>query len=267
MKDFLSMTIYKNNNGGLLLYAPFSINDDHIKEIESLGKPEIIIIPNENEYSYKDVHLYKENYPESKVVCPESIKEKIKEHIHIDTSIEEWIKTDHIDYINIINPKLKSFEGIVYNLHIINYYIYIYMYLLIIKKKENVYEIELKNDQKAIIWGEILWNLKCKTGVIWKTLAIMGAAGDGKQPQLPIVHRNFGFENKNEMKKFFIDMYNKIKTKRENKQKSFSELTNVEDVQEIIESSDEKYPIMIYQHGEPTILRSGKKIEKIIETL
>ena len=63
-----------------------------MEEIEALGKPTVLIVP--NCYHRCCASVYKKRYPDILVACPEPAREKVLEVVDIDKTIDEWAKMD-----------------------------------------------------------------------------------------------------------------------------------------------------------------------------
>jgi hypothetical protein len=59
--------------------------------IEQLGRPEVMIVP--NSWHRADAAVFKERYPNLKVVCPKAAMDKVNEKVKVDISAEEYFAT------------------------------------------------------------------------------------------------------------------------------------------------------------------------------
>ena len=64
-----NMTVVKLSSGGLLIYSAIALNDAGMAELEKLGKPEVIIVP--QPFHTMDLAFYKLRYPGLKVLGAE----------------------------------------------------------------------------------------------------------------------------------------------------------------------------------------------------
>ena len=86
-----NMNIYRIPDGSkrLVIYNGVSINDATLNEIEELGTPTILVVP--NWMHREDAAIWKNKYPNILVVCPSIAKLKSKEEVNVDMTIEEWV--------------------------------------------------------------------------------------------------------------------------------------------------------------------------------
>jgi len=69
-----NMVVYKMNSGELFCHSVVALNEEGMKELDSLGKVGVILVPNA-QHTF-DASLYAERYPNAKVICPASFKEQ-----------------------------------------------------------------------------------------------------------------------------------------------------------------------------------------------
>jgi hypothetical protein len=68
-----NMTVVKLKSGGLLIYSAIALGDAGFAELEKLGKPEIIVVP--QPFHVMDLVFYKQKYPQLKVFGPKQGEE------------------------------------------------------------------------------------------------------------------------------------------------------------------------------------------------
>ncbi len=68
-----NMTVVKLSSGGLLIYSAVALTDAGFAELERLGKPEIIVVP--QPFHVMDLAFYKQKYPQLKVLGPKQGEE------------------------------------------------------------------------------------------------------------------------------------------------------------------------------------------------
>jgi hypothetical protein len=86
-----NMHIYRVPDGSnrLVIYNGVSINDTTLKEIEVLGTPTVLVVP--NWMHREDAAIWKDKFPNILVVCPATANMKASEEVKVDMSIEEWV--------------------------------------------------------------------------------------------------------------------------------------------------------------------------------
>ena len=88
-----NMHIYRVPDGSnrLVVYNGVSISDSTLKEIEILGTPTILVVPNKTHR--EDAAIWKNKFPNMLVVCPSIAKLESLQEVNVEMTIEEWVKT------------------------------------------------------------------------------------------------------------------------------------------------------------------------------
>ncbi|WP_315790244.1 hypothetical protein [Fischerella sp. JS2] len=81
------MVLYKLPDSTLLIHSAIALNQQAMAQLESLGTPRIMIVP--NRIHRFDASLYKQRYPELLVVCPAAAKEYVEEVVPVNGIAEE----------------------------------------------------------------------------------------------------------------------------------------------------------------------------------
>ena len=83
-----NMVIYRRPDGAknnkenpLMIYNAVAVDENMMEEIEALGKPTVLIVP--NCYHRCCAAVYKKRYPDILVVCPEPARERILEVLEV----------------------------------------------------------------------------------------------------------------------------------------------------------------------------------------
>jgi hypothetical protein len=122
------MTIYRLPDSTLLIHSAIALADREMQQLEALGTPNILIVP--NRIHRLDARVYKQRYPDLKVVAPAAAKTYVEEVVPVDAIAEDLLP----DYGIICHQP----EGI--------------------RPQELVYELPLPNG-KALLFTDILFNL------------------------------------------------------------------------------------------------------------
>lgn len=122
------MILYRLADGSLLIHSAIALNESGMAKLESLGTPNILIVP--NRIHRLDASVYKKRYPQLVVVCPAAAKPYVEQEVTVDGVAEE------------ILPKygITCHEPAA------------------IRPQKLVYELTLPNG-KALIFTDILFNL------------------------------------------------------------------------------------------------------------
>ena len=83
------MIIYKLADSELLIHSVIALDEAGLPQLESLGKPKIMIVP--NRIHRIDAKVYKQRYPELLVVAPEVAKPYVEEVVPVDAIAEELL--------------------------------------------------------------------------------------------------------------------------------------------------------------------------------
>jgi hypothetical protein len=102
-----NMNIYRVPDGSqrLVIYNGVSINDTTVKEIEKLGTPTVLVVP--NSMHREDAAIWKQKYPNIVVVCPSIGKEAVMEVVNVNMTMEEWAATEEWSSY----AKVKEIDG------------------------------------------------------------------------------------------------------------------------------------------------------------
>ena len=84
--------VQNNKENPLVIYNAVAVDENTMEEIEALGKPTVLIVP--NCYHRCCAAVYKKRYPDILVVCPAPAREKVLEIVEVDKTIDEWAKMD-----------------------------------------------------------------------------------------------------------------------------------------------------------------------------
>lgn len=89
-----NMTIYKvpDGSGRLVIYNGIACNEETIQQIEALGTPSVLVVP--NYYHRCCAAVWKKRYPNIMVVCPEVARENAEKVVEVDDTIENWADMD-----------------------------------------------------------------------------------------------------------------------------------------------------------------------------
>jgi hypothetical protein len=85
-----NMHIYRvpDDSQRLVIFNGIAVNEETMTEIESLGKPSVLVVP--NCYHRCCAAVWKQRYPEISVVSPECAVNKAAEVVAVDFSMEKW---------------------------------------------------------------------------------------------------------------------------------------------------------------------------------
>jgi hypothetical protein len=122
------MVLYKLADGSLLIHSAIALNESGMAKLESLGVPNILIVP--NRIHKLDARVYKQRYPKLLVVCPAAAKPYVEEVVAVDGTAEKVLPAYGITCHEPVG----------------------------IRPQELVYELSLSTG-KALVFTDILFNL------------------------------------------------------------------------------------------------------------
>lgn len=110
LEKYRNMTVLQLPGGGLLLHSPIALPEIAMAQLEQLGQPQYLLVPNGSASARVDVKVYQKRYPETKIICPESLKDVVEKHIHVDAMAEPELNALHPGYL-FITPPLTDLKG------------------------------------------------------------------------------------------------------------------------------------------------------------
>ncbi len=163
-----NMVIYKLEDGELLLHSAIALEEPAMAELEELGKPKILLVP--NPMHRLDSVVYKERYPEITVICPSAARKKVSEKVEVDATCEELLPTMGI--------KVHEIAGV--------------------NPIELCYEVKLAAGGKALVFTDALMNMPHLPGFdgwLMKLIGTTGSFGMTKVGKLLLLKEKAAFKN------------------------------------------------------------------------
>jgi hypothetical protein len=86
-----NMTVYRLDDGRLVLYSVVAMNEEGMKALEALGRPAIMVVPHGSHAM--DVTFYRARYPDLKLACPSEGKQQVEKQrrTKVDGTPEELL--------------------------------------------------------------------------------------------------------------------------------------------------------------------------------
>ena len=78
------MTVARLEGGGLLIYSAIAIDDATLQELEGLGTPTVLVVP--NHLHREDAPAWKQRYPGIRVIAPVGSRERVASAVPVDTT-------------------------------------------------------------------------------------------------------------------------------------------------------------------------------------
>ncbi|MDP2306224.1 MAG: hypothetical protein Q8P18_09385 [Pseudomonadota bacterium] len=138
-----NMTIWRMEEGGLWIHSAVACDDATMAQIEALGPPTVLVVP--NGFHRLDAAVWKARYPALFVVCPEDSRKKV----------EQVVKVDGLD-TEVLGVNVHAPPGL--------------------KHTEHVYELDVGAGQ-ALVVCDALFNLPHLPGFGGVVLRLAGSTG------------------------------------------------------------------------------------------
>lgn len=138
-----NMTIWRMEEGGLWIHSAIACDDATMAQIEALGAPTVLVVP--NGFHRLDAGVWKARYPAIQVVCPEESREKV----------EQVVKVDSLD-VEVLGVNVHAPRGV--------------------KHTEHVYELDVGAGH-ALVVCDALFNVPHLPGLGGAVLRLVGSSG------------------------------------------------------------------------------------------
>lgn len=76
------MTIVRLVDGRLVVFNAIALDEDEMARIDAFGTPAFLIVP--NDHHRLDAGIWKQRYPETRVVACEGSRERVEDIVHVD---------------------------------------------------------------------------------------------------------------------------------------------------------------------------------------
>jgi len=80
------MTVVALTGGRTAVFSPVALHEPAMRQIEDFGIPAFLIVP--NGFHRLDSRIWKQRYPEMKVICPPGAKERVQEAVTVDATTD-----------------------------------------------------------------------------------------------------------------------------------------------------------------------------------
>ena len=93
------MVLARMADGRVIVHNAIALDDSEMAELEAWGTPSVIFVP--NAYHRQDAGIWKQRYPQAKVVTPAGAKKRVNAAVAVDAVTEEAPKDDTVRLIPI----------------------------------------------------------------------------------------------------------------------------------------------------------------------
>jgi hypothetical protein len=88
------MTVARRGDGGLVLHNCIALADHEMAQLEAQGPIRYLVVP--NGYHRLDISVFKDRYPQAKVLCPRGARDKVAEVVAVDGTYEDFPPDDAV---------------------------------------------------------------------------------------------------------------------------------------------------------------------------
>lgn len=93
------MTVVRMQDGRLVLHNPIALEEELMKELERWGTPAFLVVP--NGWHRLDCVVYRQRYPEARVVCPAGSRKRVEQVTAVDLTYDAFpgdgsVTFDHV---------------------------------------------------------------------------------------------------------------------------------------------------------------------------
>lgn len=81
------MVVARMANGRLVIHNAIALDDAEMKELEAFGDPAVIFVP--NGFHRQDAAIWKQRYPNAKVIAPKGSQKRVAKVVAVDGTTEE----------------------------------------------------------------------------------------------------------------------------------------------------------------------------------
>jgi hypothetical protein len=92
------MTVVRLAGGGNVVYSAIALAEPQMHQIEALGKPKFLVVP--NSHHRMDAKIWKQRYPNLRVVAPSGARESVEEVVPVDDTSDVFADPD-VKLINV----------------------------------------------------------------------------------------------------------------------------------------------------------------------
>jgi len=152
-----NMIIYRYGGDSLLLHSVVALEERSMRQLESLGKPSIMMIPNWDHHAH--IVAFKKRYPDLTVVCPAASRAKVEVRLPVDATCEEYFPRHGMRFH--VPRGMDPVEGVL--------------------------ELPLGAGRVAVVMNDLVTNVPHQPGLRGLLLRITGSSG--RPRVIPIVRR------------------------------------------------------------------------------
>jgi len=166
-----------SSRSALLVHSCIAVNEETLVQIEALGDPRVLVVPNAMHRA--DAAVWKTRFPSLLVLCPRKAAEKVKEVVALDGFCEDVLPSCGV---RVLEPRGLSAGELVYSFPI------------------EVEERARLVPASAYILTDLLFNLGADAGFIPR---LLGSTGDGETPKVTSLFLRMAVSDKKAFREWF----------------------------------------------------------------
>jgi hypothetical protein len=145
------MTVVRLRDGRLVVFSAIALDEPEMCVLEDWGRPSFLIVPNERHR--KDARIWKDRYPNLRVIAPDGALAKVEEVVHVDATTDELGDPD-VQFVTV--PGTDRREA-----------------ALVVRRSAG----------STLVLNEIIWNVEDHPGVGGFLFRLVGFTGH--EPKIP----------------------------------------------------------------------------------
>ncbi len=102
------MAIAKRTDGTLAIHNAIALDDAEMAELDAWGKVSVLIVP--NGYHRMDARIFKDRYPDAKVLCPAAARKRVEQVVPVDGTYEDFPADPAVELVTLDGTKQR--EGV-----------------------------------------------------------------------------------------------------------------------------------------------------------
>jgi hypothetical protein len=100
------MTVARRADGKLVIHNAVALAEPQMKEIEALGEPGFLIVP--NGFHRQDAQIFKQRYPKLAVFCPQGARKRVAEVVEVAGHLDEMPKDSDVEVFHLRGMKERE---------------------------------------------------------------------------------------------------------------------------------------------------------------
>lgn len=100
------MSIGKRADGTLVIHNGIALGDPEMAEVDAFGKVSTILVP--NGFHRLDAKVFKDRYPDAKVLCPAGAKKKVAQVVAVDGAYDDFAADPHVELFTLDGTKARE---------------------------------------------------------------------------------------------------------------------------------------------------------------